>query len=269
MLDSFLDWAVVGLPTILSVIGVVVSIRVPHARHHRYWYGGLIATGVVVSGITMWQQYRTRQSHETEVSGLNGSLKQLQTQVTGLHDQTKELTKSHQDEVARRQQAERNLQEQTAAMTQSQQAEVVRRQQAERDLQNLVGAVGNSTRQGVMSDIKSSPIRVEVNGRPTRDPDEIKRVREGLGDYMRVGAQLRDRCRTDAPESRLERDAETWYGEVQTFLTKNLDRSFNSQFTTSKSLALIPGGVAEKRVGLWQFLDQRVETLSKFIDQLK
>ena len=262
MLDSVLDWSVVALPTVLSVIGVLVSIKVPHAHHHRRWYVALVLAGLLISGMTMWQQYRARASRESEVSGLTTHLNKLRDQLVNLEQQTA-------TEVARRQASEKTLQEQTAAMTQSQQAEVVRRQQAERDLQSLIGAVGNRTRQGVLSDIKNSPIRVEINGRPTRDPAEITRVREALGGLMRGGALLRSRCRTDPPTSQLEQDADSWYQEAQVYLQKNLDSSFHTQFVTDKVTALIPGGVPEKRVNLWSALDQRIETLSKFIDQLK
>ena len=43
-------------------------------------------------------------------------------------------------------------------------SESTRREQAERDLALIVQATGRSTREGVVSDIKSSPIQVHVNG---------------------------------------------------------------------------------------------------------
>lgn len=49
MLDAFLELAVVLLPTILSVVGVLVSLRLPHSKHHTRLRVGLIAFGVFVS----------------------------------------------------------------------------------------------------------------------------------------------------------------------------------------------------------------------------
>jgi hypothetical protein len=34
-IDSLLDWSVVILPTVLSVGGVIVSMKAPHAKHHK------------------------------------------------------------------------------------------------------------------------------------------------------------------------------------------------------------------------------------------
>jgi hypothetical protein len=78
MLDAFLDLAAVILPTVLSVGSVLVSIKTPHSKHHRLWYGGIILTGLGISGLTGWQQYRSRDAHSREVSALTGRLEAIE-----------------------------------------------------------------------------------------------------------------------------------------------------------------------------------------------
>jgi hypothetical protein len=141
MLDAFLDWVTVFLPTLLSIGSVIVSMKTPHSKHHRWWYGGLILAGVGISGLTFLQQSRSRSAHANEVGSLNTRLGTL-----GINLKTVQGT--------------------VDTLTQQQQTEVARRQQAERDLAIIVQATGKSTREGVVGDIKKSPIQVQLNGAP-------------------------------------------------------------------------------------------------------
>ena len=56
MVDAFLDWVTVFLPTLLSIGSVLVSMKTPHSKRHRLGYGGLILSGVGISGLTFLQQ---------------------------------------------------------------------------------------------------------------------------------------------------------------------------------------------------------------------
>lgn len=134
MLDALLDWAAVFLPTILSIGGVLVSIKAPHSKHHRAWRVSLVVVGTVISGVTFWQQSRSRSAHASEITGLNSKI-----------------------DVIRKQ---------TETLAQNEQGEIARRQQAERDLAIIMQGVGKATREGVVSDIKQSPIRIHVDGTP-------------------------------------------------------------------------------------------------------
>jgi len=262
-MQSALDWGVVVLPTIAGLIGLYVSIRVPHKRHHLYWVAGTVAAGVVIGSLTWLQQHTTRVANEEQLASSKKALEEL-------HDRVGRLQSEAKAEALRRQQVEESAAKQVEALNQQLQIEVARRQQAERDLGQHVTSVGTRTRQGVMEDIKSSPIRVIVNGQPTRDPVEMTRVREALAEFMASGAELRARCSTDPPGAKLEVDAEAWYGKVQEFMKKNLDKAFLSQFTTHRIATLDPDGISdERRRVLWRALNQRVETLYSFIDQLK
>src|SRR5260370_17882578 len=60
MVNPILDWAVVVLPTLLSIVGVLVTLEPWDNRHRYQWRGGLILFGVVVSSLTYWQQAKQR-----------------------------------------------------------------------------------------------------------------------------------------------------------------------------------------------------------------
>jgi hypothetical protein len=244
MLDWMLDATVWVLPFLLSVVGIYVSIEMPKSHHKKAWLASLLILGVLTSALALWQQARSRTAHESEVTALNERIKALGEDLRVINVQAETLGRSHLEEVARR-------------------------QQAEKDLQLYIAGIGRITRAGVAADIRSSPIQVHVNGQPTRNPDEVRKVREALGRYLLQGVGLRDRCQSDPEGSTLEQEASAWYGEVTDYLQKNLDSSFVSQFVMTKLRTFNPNGVAEKRLPLWAGLDQRVETLSRFIDQLK
>src|ERR1700675_1750703 len=102
MLDAFLDWAVVLLPTLVSVVGVFVSLKAPHSKHRAALRIGLITFGVLLSGATFWQQSRSRHAHAVEVTALNTTVSAVRTDLATLGSQEK-------IEVARREQAEKDL----------------------------------------------------------------------------------------------------------------------------------------------------------------
>jgi hypothetical protein len=74
MLDTSLTWAVVILPIVLSMAGVYVSITAPKSHHRIIWYAALVVCGLMLSAVTLWQQRRSRESHELEVAQLNKRL---------------------------------------------------------------------------------------------------------------------------------------------------------------------------------------------------
>jgi hypothetical protein len=77
MLNGILEWAVVFLPTILSVVGVLVSLRAPKSEHHRRWLAALVMAGVAISILTSWQQSRARSAHSKEVDDLKYALSEI------------------------------------------------------------------------------------------------------------------------------------------------------------------------------------------------
>jgi outer membrane murein-binding lipoprotein Lpp len=139
--DVFLDWASALLPIALSIIGVLVSIKVPPSKQLRAWQIGLIAGGLIISGVTFWQQARSRAAHASEVNGLNSQVAALDSKVLSLNSKID-------------------------GVKEQQRAETSRREQAERDLATIVQGASKATRDGVVSDMKRSPIKVELSGLP-------------------------------------------------------------------------------------------------------
>src|SRR5215831_9569472 len=82
MLDLILETAVIVLPTVLSLVGVFVSIKAPQSQHHRAYRAVLIIMGIFLSIAAFWQQSRTKASHDAEIIALT---KQIET-LTGKLD---------------------------------------------------------------------------------------------------------------------------------------------------------------------------------------
>ena len=196
MLDSILELAVVALPTIAGIAGWLMPVTERKPKH-RYW---VAIVGVALSVLIYLQQDRARTTHAKESTDLADKLGQLRKETEKLRGETDQLRSEHKTEVARR-------------------------QQAERDLAIIVESTGRSTRTGVADDIRKSPISVNIQGQPTaKAAAKKRRIREALAAYMQQGTSLRDRCRTDDPNSKLEQEADAWYVEVKQYLKANLER---------------------------------------------
>jgi hypothetical protein len=107
-------------------------------------------------------------------------------------------------------------------------------------------------------------------GPETATAEQKKDIRIALSGFMRAGDKLRDRCSSDLANSQLEAEADAWFNQVVMWLRIHLDASFDAQFehTTSSPLGP-PSNTPASRTGLWRGIDQRVETLNKFIDEFK
>ena len=70
-------------------------------------------------------------------------------------------------------------------------AESIRRQQAEKDLGLTIHSVEKSTREGVASDVRKSPISVQVNGVPETAPLQSlgEHPKPATHDHLKTGLQ--------------------------------------------------------------------------------
>jgi hypothetical protein len=84
VIGSFLDWAVVLLPTGISLAGVWASVRTPPKQRHTHWKWGIVVAGLLCSGLTFWQQSRTRNAATLEQSAVRDQLQTLRKQVNDL-----------------------------------------------------------------------------------------------------------------------------------------------------------------------------------------
>jgi hypothetical protein len=209
-LDSFVDLLAIALPTILSAVGVLVSLRAPKSEHHRAWRVALIVVGVAISGVTWVQQGRSRRTHEREVSelygritALNGQIGALQGELTGLRTSLRVLT-SKSDHLALKADQES-----------------ARRQQAEKDMQLMVQAAFHATRTGVADDLRKAPINVAVS-----DAVPINQAKmDALVSVVLRGRTVRGRAPLkNAPTEAIEpwlAAYSTWWSDVATYLRAN------------------------------------------------
>ena len=81
MTDKILDLAVVVLPTVLGILGLLFSLKVPREATHSKWRYTLVMMGLAISALTYWQQSRSRDSHAAEVKEHKEAIEKLQQMV--------------------------------------------------------------------------------------------------------------------------------------------------------------------------------------------
>ena len=101
-------------------------------------------------------------------------------------------------------------------------------------------------------------------------PKEDKRqLRESLGKFVDRGMTIRDRCGDPGVnKAQLEADAQTWANEVVAYLKAHFDSSYVDQFRLTHT-ELNPSDIPAEMLPLWHGMNERVQTLDRFIDQLK
>jgi hypothetical protein len=93
MLDRIIDAVAVLSPLAIAIMSVLVGIKLarnPQDQSHRRWWWGIIGLGVICTGVTLWQQERSRQAHIDEVNRSNNAVNGIKA----------DLQKSELDRVA-------------------------------------------------------------------------------------------------------------------------------------------------------------------------
>jgi hypothetical protein len=142
-----------------------------------------------------------------------------------------------------------------------------RRQKAEADLKLAVTSSGQETRSGITQDLRKTPLKVDVTQKPADTPEKL-RIRGDLGEFARRGMEIRDKLATDVPLKQVEDEGQEWFVEVQSYLKKNLEPSFLNQFLLTHP-ELSPSVVPSEKLPVWHGLNERIQTLDRFIDELK
>lgn len=158
-LDIAISVALAIVTSAMAYLGVRVTLHPAQSpRETRRYKIGFSTCALLGISLVIWQGIRNgRSQHDflERISGLTakvGSLqKDLQTTRNDLTDTKQQVVDARSEEKI----------------------ESTRRQQAERDLTTTVQGVGKSTREGVISDIKQSPISVHIDGTPA-PPTPIK-----------------------------------------------------------------------------------------------
>jgi predicted RNA-binding protein with RPS1 domain len=84
MTEKILDWTVVILPTVLGIVGMLLSLKAPPEATHRKWRYAFILIGLAISALTFWQQSRSRDSHAVDLKAQQAEMLQLQKMVQGV-----------------------------------------------------------------------------------------------------------------------------------------------------------------------------------------
>jgi hypothetical protein len=197
----------------------------------------LISFGVLISGATFWQQSRSRHAHSVEVTALNTTVAAVRTDLANLSSQEK--------------------------------IEVARREQAEKDL--MLGMA--ATRQGVAEDIRKTPLHVEVKGQSPQEIESKKRARDGLGKLLQKNQLIRTSCQH--PELLPEvahfscfDSANSWLAEAYEFISKNMESSYAARFLSATGYAMSYDGVTDKNTeNAMTTLQHKATALTEFIKE--
>jgi hypothetical protein len=239
MLDALLDWSVVFLPTVLSIVGVVVSMKVPQTEHQGRWRIGLLAFGILVSVATFWQQSRSRHAHAAEVELLNGSIREF-----------RDAAKAQNSQIAGLNTEITGLKTTVSSLSVKADQESARRQQSEKDMALMVRLVGQSTRAGINEDLRRAPISVQVDGKTAVPVNQVKMTR--ISEYANEGRRLKQmpppRGETlEGIQSWLKR-VDEWWARVNQYLNVSCTaQAVVIANDLSQTLPMNWGGIHEDR----------------------
>jgi hypothetical protein len=242
MLDIFISASLAALTMVMAYLGVHVTLHPPNEspRAQRWYKIGFFLCGIAAVSLVITQDIRANKTQRAASS----QMESLQGDVGGAQQEAKQA----KEEVQR---------------------ESDRRQQAERDLVMAIQSSGQATRVGISQDLRRMPLKVEVTGKPADTP-ERKRIREVLGNFVRDGMRIRDQLASEStvPISQVQADGQRWFEAVQAYLQANLGSYYLSQFLLTNT-EMSPSDITSERLPLWHGLNERVQTLNKFIDELK
>lgn len=166
----------------------------------------------------------------------------------------------------------KDVQSQVKTLTDNQQTELARRQQAEKDLMLALEATSKATRQGVAEDIKKGPLKVWVSGAGGHSDEEKKKraaVRAELGNFMSEARSLMNFCvKPPSPNFSCENAVTQWNMKCLTYIRENVESSYAARFSSASGLSMSWSGVDDKTNNILNFLKNHTEVLEQFIKEL-
>jgi hypothetical protein len=172
MVDIFVSASLAALTMVMAYLGVHVTLHPPNeSPRAQYLYKlGFFVCGLLAVALVITQGVRAGRSQRrsaNEISDLKGTVVSVRGQLG-------------------------NVETATALLRSEQTAEIARRQQAEKDLALIVQGSGKAVREGVVADIKKSPISVQINGQAaTAQPLEVEQ--------LKLFSEVENSTHTDAP----------------------------------------------------------------------
>jgi hypothetical protein len=240
MFDIFISGSLAALTIIMAYLGMHVTLHPPNESPRlQFWYKlGFFVCGAFALSLVIIQGVRANKSQRSA----SNQIASLRQDIDGAKIEAEGARREVQRESERRQQAERNL-------------------------ETIIQSSGQATRVGITQDLRKIPLKVEATGK-SADTPEKKRIRETLGNFVQRGMVIRDQLATAVPVNQIEAEGQVWFEEVQLYLQTNLDSSYVNQFRLTHTEPN-PSDIPAEKLPLWHGLNERIQTLDKFIDQLK
>lgn len=243
-LDISISVTLAALAFAMAYLGVRVTLHPTESRRTKtiyklvFWGCALVSVVLIV-----WQGIRNGRAQ--------GSF------ARDLKDAKKEAQQAHNEVGQARQELK---------------IESARRQQAEQDLAILVTATGRSTRQGVVEDIKRSPIKVEVSGHPIDEQAGVKllEIRTKLGQLLSENNNIKNLCLTQpAPAGFSCLDGTNkWAEKTRNYLSTSMETSYLPRFDAAAGPTLNYGAAANSEInGAVNYLTFKATILQEFIKE--
>jgi len=173
MVDIIVSTCLAVLTIAMAYLGVHVTLHPPNEspRARLGYKVGFVLCGILAVLLVIVQGVRAGRSQRQsakEIDDLKGTVISVRGELS-------------------------NLETATSLLRSEQTTEVARRQQAEKDLALIVQGSGKAVREGVVSDIKKSPISVQINGQ-TATPQPPLQVEE-----LKLFSEVENSTHSDAP----------------------------------------------------------------------
>lgn len=233
MIDIATSAALALLTIVMAYLGIHVTLHPPNesSKARLCYKSGFFVCGCLMVCLVIIQGIRAKRAQRSAANHIDG----LQTDIRGAKAEVESESK--------------------------------RRQKAETDLTLAVRVSGQETRSGITQDLRKIPLKVDVVQKLADTPDK-ERIRGDLGELARRGMVIRDKLATDAPLKQVEDEGQEWFDEVQSYLKKNLEPSYLNQFLLTH-VELSPSAIPPDKLPVWHGLNERIQTLDRFIDELK
>jgi hypothetical protein len=242
-------WIDITIAALLTIVMIVMAYLGVHVTLHpadsprskRLYKGGFILCAFIAVALVFWQGVR------------NGKAQAALQRTVGDAASAARLDGQRIDRLM-----------------QEQKEEVARREQAEKDLALIIQATGQSTRSGVVTDLKKSPITVQV-GRETKiKPEEEKKYAAGIEKFITEGISIQQYWLSSDDLTGTKAKWLKWRDETYKSL-QEIGPSYAVQFAQAHGNAFMgcPAGRNAEGCTYWQDIEGKNDALSSILGELR
>jgi hypothetical protein len=242
-IDIGIAAALAGVTIIMGYLGVHVTLHPQESPTARRWYkAGFIACALVAVCLVVLQGMR------------NGKAQY-------------ELKRAVEAAAAAAQQATTRIDQ----LTGDQRKEVARREQAEKDLAIIVQSSGKAIREGVAEDIKKSPIAVSVTNGAKISPEDDAKFAEQIEKMVSIGSVLQKQFIETYDIAAVKSQWVKWTNDTTASLHRLAGASYVIQFKNAHGSAMMgcPTAHSIEVCGYWQDIQGKKDSLSSMLTELR